>query len=533
MLSTHVRAPALRGNPLRRHALDARAQRAQAVVDPLIAAVDLADVGDLGGAVRAERGDEQGHARADVRAREALAVKTARAADDRAVRVADDHPSAHGDELVDEEQAVLEHLLVDQHQPLCLGGEREGDAGEVGGERGPGPVLDLGDGVAHVGLDPQLLAGRDDHVASLELNPAAEPLEGQPRHAQVLGDAVAYAYLAAGAGRERDEGADLDVVRPDGVVGAVQLLLAVDDHQVRADPLDAGAHLHQQPGQVLHVGLGRGVVDDRRARRQGGRHQGVLGRHHRGLVHEEVAGVQAVRGAQLVGAAGADLGPQRAEGVQVRIEPPAADHVAARRRHVRSAEAGEQRAREKEGGADALGPGGIDGGVRDLVALHRDRVLVAPLGLGAEPHEQLDHGLHVPDPRRVAEHDLVARQQRGCERRQGGVLVAGGHHRPREWGPALDDELLHARGRKRNEAHVLAGSGRRLDNLPRMSPTREEAWELVEEWVRSDSLRKHLLGVETGMRAYARKWGEDEELYAVTGLLHDLDYERYPDLETG
>src|SRR5918997_6881885 len=79
----------------------------------------------------------------------------------------------------------------------------------------------------------------------------------------------------------------------------------------------------------------------------------------------------------------------------------------------------------------------------------------------------------------------------------------------------------------------LPGSGRRVDNLPRMSPTREEAWELVEEWVQSDSLRKHLLGVETGMRAYARKWGEDEELYGVTGLLHDLDYERYPDLETG
>jgi putative nucleotidyltransferase with HDIG domain len=64
-------------------------------------------------------------------------------------------------------------------------------------------------------------------------------------------------------------------------------------------------------------------------------------------------------------------------------------------------------------------------------------------------------------------------------------------------------------------------------------PSREEAWELVEEWVQSDSLRKHLLGVEAAMRAYARRWGEDEELYAVTGLLHDLDYERYPDLDTG
>lgn len=63
--------------------------------------------------------------------------------------------------------------------------------------------------------------------------------------------------------------------------------------------------------------------------------------------------------------------------------------------------------------------------------------------------------------------------------------------------------------------------------------SREDAWQLVTEWVESDSLRKHLLGVEAAMRAYARKWGEDEERYAVTALVHDLDYERYPDLETG
>ena len=63
--------------------------------------------------------------------------------------------------------------------------------------------------------------------------------------------------------------------------------------------------------------------------------------------------------------------------------------------------------------------------------------------------------------------------------------------------------------------------------------SREGAWQLVCEWIDSDSLRKHLLGVEAAMRAYARKWDEDEETYAVTGLVHDLDYERYPDLETG
>jgi putative nucleotidyltransferase with HDIG domain len=65
---------------------------------------------------------------------------------------------------------------------------------------------------------------------------------------------------------------------------------------------------------------------------------------------------------------------------------------------------------------------------------------------------------------------------------------------------------------------------------PVAKPTRDEAWDLVCEWVSSDSLRKHLLGVEAGMIAYADKLGGDRELWAVTGLVHDLDYERFPDL---
>ncbi len=64
-------------------------------------------------------------------------------------------------------------------------------------------------------------------------------------------------------------------------------------------------------------------------------------------------------------------------------------------------------------------------------------------------------------------------------------------------------------------------------------PTRDDAWALVCEWIESDSLRKHVLGVEAAMCAYARRDGEDEEKWAITGLVHDLDYERYPDLDTG
>jgi putative nucleotidyltransferase with HDIG domain len=63
--------------------------------------------------------------------------------------------------------------------------------------------------------------------------------------------------------------------------------------------------------------------------------------------------------------------------------------------------------------------------------------------------------------------------------------------------------------------------------------SRDDAWELVCEWIASDSLRKHVLGVEASMVAYARERGADEELWAVTGLVHDLDYERHPDLEAG
>ena len=61
-------------------------------------------------------------------------------------------------------------------------------------------------------------------------------------------------------------------------------------------------------------------------------------------------------------------------------------------------------------------------------------------------------------------------------------------------------------------------------------PTRDDAYALMTGHVKNENLQKHMLSVEVAMCFYARKYGQDEELWAITGLLHDCDYEEYPDL---
>jgi predicted hydrolase (HD superfamily) len=64
-----------------------------------------------------------------------------------------------------------------------------------------------------------------------------------------------------------------------------------------------------------------------------------------------------------------------------------------------------------------------------------------------------------------------------------------------------------------------------------MSLSRSDAWALMTEYTQTESLRKHMLGVEAAVRGYARKWGEDEDDWGAVALLHDFDYERWPDAE--
>src|SRR6202140_3717532 len=60
---------------------------------------------------------------------------------------------------------------------------------------------------------------------------------------------------------------------------------------------------------------------------------------------------------------------------------------------------------------------------------------------------------------------------------------------------------------------------------------RDDALALLTEYTKGESLRKHALGVEAAVRGYARKFGEDEESWGIVALLHDFDYERWPNLE--
>ena len=77
---------------------------------------------------------------------------------------------------------------------------------------------------------------------------------------------------------------------------------------------------------------------------------------------------------------------------------------------------------------------------------------------------------------------------------------------------------------------VLRGPGAGYPTGP-VPETREEAWETLTRYTQSEALRRHALAVEASVRSYARRFGEDEELWSVVALLHDFDYEIHPTLD--
>ena len=209
--------------------------------------------------------------------------------------------------------------------------------------------------------------------------------------------------------------------------------------------------------------------------------------------------------------------------MDVRIEPAASDHVATRRRHDRTTVARKQRPREQEGGTDLARERVVDL-VAHVAGVHPHLVGSDPVGIGAERDEQPQHRLDVSDPRHVLERDLLVGEQARRQDRQGAVLVAGGAHAARERMAALDHERF--RGRSDDGRGHEANYARCA-----MAVTRDQAWTTLTSYTKSEALLRHALAVEASTASYAARFGEDEELWRVTALLHDFDYEIHPTLD--
>ena len=343
--------------------------------------------------------------------------------DERAVRIAEHDARAHADELVDEEQSRLEHLLVDEHDALALRRRDERDRHRVGRERGPRLVLELGHVSAQVALNDHLLLGRDDEVLPIDDARHAEPREAHQRGAQMLDAGVGDANLRARHRGEADERSDFDVIGPDPMRRAAKLAPAIDRDLVRADAIDLGAERDEEMTEVLHVRLARGVAKDGRSRGRDRGHEGVLGPGDTRLVEEHVGAAKPAR-REMEAVVEFERRAELLERQKVRVDAPAPDDVAARRRQFDFAAPREHRPGEQDRRANLLAELRIELVGADGLGVNLERVSRAPAHVGARGRHELDQRLDVADARHVFERDRMLGQQRGAHDRQRGVLVS-------------------------------------------------------------------------------------------------------------
>ena len=116
------------------------------------------------------------------------------------------------------------------------------------------------------------------------------------------------------------------------------------------------------------------------------------------------------------------------------------------------------------------------------------------------------------------------REQAGGQDRQRAVLVPGGADATRERIAALDHERFRglSDGGRGHPGNYASGA---------LTPTREQAWETLTRYTKSEALLRHALAVEASTASYAGRFDGDEELWRVAALLHDFDYEMHPTLD--
>ena len=305
-------------------------------------------------------------------------------------------------------------------------------------------------------------------------------------------------------------------------VAAAEALDAADAEQVRGDPVDLRAERDEEAAEILDVRLAGGVRDHRLAGREDGGHDRVLGRHHARLVEEDRRRRAGRRCASRSGCRSRSR--RRAPG-----------------RRGCAGRGGGGRSRRRPAAARSRGRGGRAAGRRAGTrrgsarrGRRAPRAAESPVGSTRTSFSPV-HSASAP---RLARSSTIVSTSRirgtlasvtgpsassgRREDRQRAVLVAGGADRPVQRHPAFDDEGFGDGGAMAIGPDILAGP---------LTPTREQAWETLTRYTKSESLLRHALAVEASTAAYARKLGGDEELWRVAALLHDFDYEIHPTLD--
>ena len=285
------------------------------------------------------------------------------------------------------------------------------------------------------------------------------------------GTGATQQHVTARRQRRAGKGARLDAIGNDAMrrLRRVQSVDALDADAVRAVTLDARAHRDQQRRQIGDLGLLGRVLQDRLALRQRGRHQQVLGAGDGDHVRPDARAAQAVGLGDDVAALHRDVRTHGLQPLDVLIHRPRTDGAAAGQRHHGHTEASQQRPEHED-----RGPHRLD----QFVGRHRmvdgARIEVQGVAVGqrfdAHLPQQGEGGLHVPQPRHVAQSQRFGTQQRRADLGQRGVLRSGDGDVALQAASAANQKLVHESSRmgrhRLNRPLVAKPRGRRACGTP-------------------------------------------------------------------